>query len=56
MILNKPQIEEFERLVKPLIQYINDYGNPHCKIIIDSSSGEFLSGFCVINTTEFIKD
>ena len=56
MILNKPQTEEFERLSLPLIKFINDYMDPHCKIIIDTTHSELVSGVCTIRTNEFIKD
>lgn len=56
MILSNEQINEFEKLAKPLIKWINDNCNPHSKIIIDCSSAGVSSGVCTINTEEFIKD
>ena len=54
--LTKEQREEFEKLSKPLIKFLNDNLDPHCKIIIECDYAEILSGLCGIPTDEFIKD
>jgi hypothetical protein len=35
---------EFEELVKPLIQYLQDNYHPHARIIIDWESAELVEG------------
>lgn len=48
--------KEFERLSKPLIEWLNENWNPHTKIIIDTTSAEVVSGEMSVVTTEFVKD
>ena len=50
------QRKEFEELSKPLIKWLNDNMNPHCKIIIECDSAELISGEYCFPTDEFIKD
>jgi len=40
----KEKSNEFKLLAKPLIKFLNDNYNPHCKIIIGSTSAEIVSG------------
>lgn len=56
LLLTKEQREEFEKLSKPLIKFLNDNLDTHCKIIIECDSTEIVSGLCAIQTDEFIKD
>lgn len=55
-MLTKEQIDEFEQLAKPLIEWLNNNANPHALIVIDIDSASVFSGEAAITTTEFIKD
>jgi hypothetical protein len=54
--ISSNKINEFEKLSKPLIEFLNDNFNPHTKILITDDNAEILSGECSIHTKEFIKD
>ena len=41
---NKFSIEEFEKLAKPLSDYILEHGNPHCIAIITGERADILCG------------
>lgn len=53
---NKERFDKLEELAKPLIKYINDYWNPHVKIIVDNISVEVVSGEIYTFTYQFLKD
>lgn len=55
-MLTKEQMDEFEKLAKPLMKWISDNMNPHAMIIIDSMTAEVVVGECAITTDEFVKD
>ena len=48
--------EEFIKLAKPLIKFLNNKFDPHTRIIIDSTTAEIVSGEICICTEEFVKD
>lgn len=50
------QHAEFEALAKPLIQWLNDNGNPHMHIVITPTTAEVSEGVCAVHTLEFVKD
>lgn len=52
MIMN----ESFEQVCRPVIEWINNNGNPHNIIQIDATSAVLYSGEKSIHTEEFIKD
>ena len=52
--MNEELRKMFEELSKPLIKFINDYYNPHTKIIIDCDSSEIVVGDASFRTEEFI--
>jgi hypothetical protein len=57
MILTQEQIEEFRKVVNPIIEYLNkDIFHPHVKIIIDCTSAELVEGICSEYTDKYIKD
>lgn len=56
MILTREQVNELEKLAKPLMKFLCDNCNPHAKIIIECDRAEILSGSASIMTDEFIKD
>jgi len=47
---------EFQKLARPLIEWINANKNPHTKIIIDATSAEVVDGTYGFYTEEFLKD
>jgi len=47
--------EKFDKLVKPLIEFLNEY-SPHSSIIIDTTHAELLQGVMAFESDEFIKD
>ena len=55
MIFNKEQREEFERLVRPLIEFINKNGYPHVVVVVDSTSAELSEGVCSVYTEDYLK-
>ena len=54
--MEKEKRDKFEKLAKPLMQFINDNCNPHVSIIITYDSAEVLYGETAIHTDEYIKD
>ncbi len=56
MILTKEQREEFENVVKPVMEYLGKYHHPHVTIIIDVGRSEILEGSASIVTDEFVSD
>ena len=48
--------EEFENVVKPVMEWLAKNSNPHTKIIIESTSAELVEGTMVISTEEFLVD
>lgn len=36
--------KDFEKAVKPVLEFLHKYGNPHCTIIITEAGAEFLIG------------
>lgn len=54
--MNKEQREEFEKLARPLIKWLNDNSHPHTTIIITPTSAEVLEGVCAFPTNDYIKD
>lgn len=48
--------EEFERLSRPLIDYLCREWHPHVTIIITPTSAELVSGECVFTTEEYLRD
>lgn len=51
----KEEFEEFEKLCKPLIKYLNDNHHPYTTINITHTSGEVLEWQMCCHTTEFVK-
>lgn len=40
---------EFQQIIKPVIDWLNDNFHPHTKIIIDCNSGEIVEGVMIVN-------
>jgi len=47
--------KEFESIVEPLIEYMDNF-HPHHTLIIDSVSAELLEGQCCHHTEKYLKD
>jgi hypothetical protein len=48
--------QEFETVVKPVIEYLAKNHHPHMKIFIDCTTAELLEGQKIVNTDEFLVD
>ncbi|MBW5930660.1 hypothetical protein CFM96_18675 [Klebsiella michiganensis] len=46
----------FEDVAKPLIQWLNENGNPHASVIVDVTNATLFIGEIGFRTEEFIKD
>lgn len=53
---NKEKRAAFEEASRPLIKFINDYFDPHTKVIVETDGAEIVSGEMSMKTDEFIKD
>jgi len=48
--------EEFEKLARPLIKFLNDNYNPHASIYIKSMNAELSTGEMAFTTEDYLKD
>jgi hypothetical protein len=48
--------EEFIKLAKPLIKFLNENYNPHASIYISCDNAEILCGEMVFHTEEYVPD
>ena len=55
-MITPDQVEEFQKLAKPLIEWLNNNANPHTMIVIDCDSAQVLIGEASIQTDEFVRD
>jgi hypothetical protein len=56
MIVTKEQIEEFEKVCRPVIKWLNDNCHPHITAVIDCGSAELVEGVRRIVNEDYIKD
>ena len=49
-------LEEFQKLTKPLIKYLNDNWHPHATIIVSANHAELVTGEMAFSTDEYVKD
>jgi hypothetical protein len=56
MILNEEQREEFDKLVKPMVKWLNENCHPHVKVIIEGDRAELVEGVCSSIILDFIRD
>jgi hypothetical protein len=56
MILDEKQTESFKEASEPLIKWLNENADPHCKVIVDTRSAELLQGSCAHVTDKYIRD
>jgi hypothetical protein len=55
-MISTEQGKNFEEVTKPVIEWLNNNGNPHLSVIITTDSAELVSGEYQYFTSEFIKD
>jgi hypothetical protein len=48
--------EEFEEAIKPLLEYLNKYHNPHTTVIVTNTGAEILTGLMSVEDTSFVED
>ena len=56
MEFTEEQKEEFERIVRPLIKFLNDNCHPHVVVVVDNCHAELSEGVCVFRTEEYWTD
>lgn len=57
MILNPEQQEEFERVTRPVIKFINDNCHPDVSVIVTPINAELLEGICSTGEIlDYLKD
>ncbi len=56
MVVTEKQRQEFEKLARPMIEWLNNNCHPHCSVNITQDSAELLEGVCVVNTKDYILD
>jgi len=49
-------LTEFEKAVRPLMEYLAKNHNPHCTVIVTSTDAELVEGKECYRTSEFIPD
>ena len=52
----KRKAEEFERLCRPLMRFLNEKAHPHCSITITHTSAELVEGLMALRTEEYVRD
>ena len=50
------EIAEFERLARPLIEWLNNNRHPHHTIVITPNSVELLEGVVSIPVHDYVRD
>lgn len=50
-----PRYDEFEKLAKPLIEFLNKEFHPHSYIHIETTHATLSEGTCSFYTEEFIR-
>lgn len=48
--------EGFEKACRPVIEWLNKYGNPHASIIITTRTAELLYGETAFTTDDYLVD
>lgn len=55
-MISTKQGKEFEEITKPVIEWLNNNGNPHTSVIITTDSAKLVSGEYQFFSYEFIKN
>lgn len=53
--MTEEEAKQFEDLCKPLVNWLNEHGNPHSKIIIETDGAELVSGSYGFTDETFIR-
>jgi len=56
MLLTKDQIDEFNTLAEPLIEFLNNTCYPHVQAIIEVDRASLFEGLCSAPINKYIKD
>lgn len=52
----REKVKAFEEAAKPLIKFLNEFGNPYMTAIVTTTRGELFTGKMSFNNDEFVKD
>lgn len=55
MNISEEQRAEFERIAKPVIEWMNNNCHPHTTVVITTTTAELSEGIATVYTEEFIK-
>lgn len=56
MILTPQQREEFEKVTRPVVEFLNYNCHPHVTVVIDCTTVELSEGVCAFTTMDYVKD
>ncbi len=57
MVITKEQQKEFENVVRPLIEWLNENCHPHVSVYVDCTSAELSEGICATGKIlDYVKD
>lgn len=56
MILNEQERQQFEAVVRPLIEWLNANCHPHVTVIVDNTSAELVEGIAAVRTRDYVRD
>lgn len=54
--MNEQQINEFEAVTRPVIEWLNNNLHPHVTVIIDPTRAELCEGAIAYTTHDYLKD
>lgn len=54
--MTEDQKAEFEKITRPVIEWLNHNGNPHMTIIIEPTSAVLFSGEVGYTTLDYVQD
>ena len=56
MILDREKTQEFQAIVRPVIEWLNDNCYPHVTIEVNPTGAELSEGVCSLHTMDYVKD
>ena len=56
MTLTREQRDEMERAAIPLLKWMNENCDPHCKVTVDQSSIHLSQQVCGVPNFDYVKD
>lgn len=48
--------KSFIKAIEPLVKWLNENANPHCKVIVQTDGAELVVGEMCVQVTKFIKN